>query len=122
MAAELCLENALFIEDHRRLSDIVIHTTPENYEASTLIVKRGVTAIFDRFIKNDAPLQLNIPDPILRKLNSNVKDGNLKLEVLDEVRKEVDNMIYRNTFKRFIMSGSYKSETKVNVHSCLSRK
>jgi len=121
MVRELCIENALFLEDLKRAIDkhekglIIsgsISGTLEHQDTSPLL-RKTLMKIYRKYVVEGSPYQLNITcylvDIVKKKLDSKEEVG---FEVYDEVVREVHAMLYANTFQRFVVRISAKPLVK----------
>ena len=121
MAAEFSLENGLFHEEYsdalldlRRATEaLALVGTPGGAEKHARAQTRLVRQLYDKFIRHGATHELNLPGKLRQAITAAVRDGACTLERLSPVHKEVLNMIYVNTFPRFV--------SKYGVHSDPSR-
>lgn len=122
MQRELCIENALFIEEYTILlegkSDKITcgfgfedFPSPEEEAEHNSLLKLEIHKLFMKFVVNGAQHQLNITsnltDYITKRFNSEEGAG---LEIFNPVLKEVHCMIYQNTFQRFLAMSQRKMD------------
>ncbi|RIA90853.1 hypothetical protein C1645_805477 [Glomus cerebriforme] len=62
---------------------------------------------YETFFDSDSDLAINFPGSLLNDVKNMVKDDKYELTMYEQAREEVLNLLYRNTFERFLkMCGS----------------
>lgn len=103
MTKELCIENALFLDEIERGR---LKYLPTNITSSCISVvpERKLWSIYRKFIEEGAPFQLNIScdsgDRIKEMLKSEIPCG---YEIYNDILDEVHAMIFENSFQRYLL-------------------
>lgn len=112
MARELCIENALFLEELDRARDRysplqkVTSSASTNLLANvpTLMIKKTLYTLYKKYIVADAPFQLNISFYLVDVIKEQLERESAGFEVFDVVVAEVHSMLFQNTFQRYILN------------------
>ena len=73
MAEDLCLENALFMEDYLALVELKKNINPSNVIESVAAIEDGIKSIFKKYIKEGSLLQLNISYLMAKRVEKELK-------------------------------------------------
>jgi len=107
MERDLCIENALFLEDYQTSLDTLKNmknASLVNLDIAMNYETKAVRLLFEKYVAEGAPQQLNISHKLSKSIREVVKSGVVKqLELYVEVYDEVIVMIYENSFQRYIM-------------------
>mmetsp|Transcript_17663 Transcript_17663/g.32526 ORF Transcript_17663/g.32526 Transcript_17663/m.32526 type:complete len:570 (+) Transcript_17663:415-2124(+) len=63
--------------------------------------------IYDTFVAPKAPKQVNLPDPIVKKIKSQIEQDKLDFKMFAEAKSEVLALMSKDSFARFQSSASY---------------
>lgn len=104
LASELCIENAYFIHDFNTSKESLYQTSIQS-ERTHLIQETHSIAerLFEKYIQEGSPFQLNITAEMVNQVKSGLNEtGNSSLACFDPVFVEVNDLVYRNTFARYV--------------------
>ncbi|KAI9144933.1 RGS domain-containing protein [Paraphysoderma sedebokerense] len=101
LAEDFCIENGLFWEDWRALKSISDRTETE----------RAVHAIYNKYIRQNAQYEINISSSTKSKFIKMIDSKSTDFSIVEEVKKEVFQMMYLNSFPRFIKKLKNASQT-----------
>lgn len=107
MARELCIENALFLEELDRSREKFNQATSSastNLLAPTLKMKKTLYTLYKKYIATDAPFQLNISYYLVDVVRESLDFEDAGFEVFDTVVNEVHSMLFQNTFQRYVLN------------------
>lgn len=112
MAKEFCLENMLFIEEYNAIVALNIKsTTPKLYRSrsSSLEVSQAVGLLFEKYVRPGAPFELNVSYEMSHAILIEIETGNVNIEMFTHLKYEIEQLIFRNTFVRFVESEQYQN-------------
>lgn len=93
MVSELCIEYALFLDDYNLLRSI---------NQTELSSTNEIDIMFEKYVAEGALMQLNLSGPQREQLKLKIQNENCDVSVFNTVKDEVDMLIFRNTFSRFV--------------------
>lgn len=109
MAAEFCIENALFIEEYEQLKLLkgkVFGGSSNMLDCNRILndqdIRSGVRKMYNKFVVEGSVLQLNLSSEVVSCAAKDVINYDYGLECLDPILKEVHYMVYSNTYRRHI--------------------
>lgn len=102
MVKELCIENALFIEElHRKKTTRAIKKS--NLDL-TRTPKQKLWSVYNKYIRDGACLQLNIPQELNTRMRVCLESrSEYGYELFDPVYEEVLKMVFENTYQRYVL-------------------
>jgi Regulator of G protein signaling domain len=107
VAQSYCLENILFLEEHKELKDLCGGKIVEGPMNPTL--KKKLEKIISHYIIPNSSHELNINDQLRKDLLVNYGKDNVKfLGLLDQLNEEVIKMLVLNSFPRFVKAHGEK--------------
>lgn len=102
MIKELCIENALFLEESFKIKNEIIAST-SNLESILTLSNRKLWILYYKYIEEGSLFQLNLSvasvNRIKLALDTNKECG---MEIYDVVVEEVLRMVYENTYHRYM--------------------
>jgi hypothetical protein len=116
LAAQLCVENGLFTEQFLKLTKLyvppktvfpsAVKSDLEAHHQSQPVVdvkhQEMVIAIYDKFIAEGSPHELNILGPTRRIITQKLKDKHFHPVVFCQAWKEVYGLMFHNSYKAFL--------------------
>lgn len=95
LAEDFCIENGLFWNEVSRLESEFHQLQPQQLEKTVLI-------IFHKYIKPNANFELNITAGTRNMITQEISSKKIKHTIYDQAKKEVFQMMYLNSFPRFL--------------------
>jgi hypothetical protein len=91
LVLEFSVENLLFVE-------AVLHLRERQ-----VISKEEANRVFDEYVMNSAPNQVNLPGVLVQRLDARMKDGGEALDVglFDDTVEHVMKLMQRDAYRRF---------------------
>lgn len=108
---EYSAENLFFFLDAEKFENLCKNTTLSSYEK-----RYKAQRIFDRFISPTAKLEVNIDDPIRRRITNHINDEDSQF-ISDHIFSEAKSAVYdllEGSFNQFLNSSSYNAM----LHNC----
>ncbi|KAI9143700.1 RGS domain-containing protein [Paraphysoderma sedebokerense] len=97
LAEDFCIENGLFFENLQALEndENKRKNSPKQYESS-------IIALYQEYIRPGANYELNIPASTRKRITQEIQSKNYQVEIYEQAKKEVSQMMYLNSFPRFL--------------------
>ncbi|ORX97880.1 hypothetical protein K493DRAFT_313890 [Basidiobolus meristosporus CBS 931.73] len=99
---DFSVENVLFFERCRRLKDS--WTCDETGELKVEVIETEVRDVYDTFITPNARLMVNLNGKTRRQIQEALNQKNISVDIFDRAVEEVSELMFRNTYPRFIQS------------------
>ncbi|KAI9143699.1 RGS domain-containing protein [Paraphysoderma sedebokerense] len=115
LAEDFSIENGLFFEDL-----LALENDENKRKNSPKLYEKSIIAIYQSYIKSGANNEINIPAPTRKKIIQEINAKNFELEIYEQAKKEVCQMMYQNSFPRFLTKlkgGSLNGSTAVSTIS-----
>ncbi|KAI9143698.1 RGS domain-containing protein [Paraphysoderma sedebokerense] len=97
LAEDFSIENGLFFEDL-----LALENDENKRKNSPKLYEKSIIAIYQNYIKPGANHELNIAAPTRKKITQEIQAKNYKLEIYEQAKKEVCQMMYQTSFPRFL--------------------
>lgn len=75
-------------------------------------LRTDYSTFYETFFDSNSDLAINFPGCLLSDIKEMVKDEKYELTMYEEAREEVLNLLYRNTFERFLKMYGIEIEKK----------
>ncbi|KAI9145077.1 RGS domain-containing protein [Paraphysoderma sedebokerense] len=95
LAEDFSIENGLFWDDW-----LTLQPTDEK---KTVDIPKTVLHMYETYIQVGAKYELNISSTCRKKISKEIAEKNYKPEILEAAKNEVFQMMYLNSFPRFVM-------------------
>ncbi|KAI9144199.1 RGS domain-containing protein [Paraphysoderma sedebokerense] len=108
LAEDFSIENAMFLEEYNTLApNSTSKTTQTILDAES--TKKHIEYIVNNFIISGSPYELNLSSKTRKSIISEAKKDNYTIEILEPAKNEVTQLMYLNSFPRFIRRMSVTS-------------
>ena len=101
MQEELSIESLNFLED--------VNLWKSTYKTKKDGMQRNARRIFDTYIVNRSPQEVNISADCRLRTTQLCERGNVDLTVFDEAQKEISTLFEHDILPRFLRSNRYRS-------------
>ncbi|ORX99094.1 regulator of G protein signaling superfamily [Basidiobolus meristosporus CBS 931.73] len=99
-AREFSVENIMFYESCLRFRQSA-------WQSEAAITSEAVN-IFDKFIAYESPLTINLTGRTRQAIEDTLGDNVCHVHMFDEAIEEIKDLMFRNTFPRFLQSNRYR--------------
>jgi hypothetical protein len=147
---DFSVENALFLERYRRFKELATanqqsshnggkkrlsflmggaatsdeQTTISDFGESTRLsdeAMRELKAIYTTFMAPGAEFEVNLTSACRQAVADRIRDGDATAETLDEAHAEIHQLVYQNTYTRYMSYKNKKRASRMSVFSNPSR-